>query len=150
VSNSYRFYVGTTDSWYGHWSITIGAVQDGALLHPNKVHGVWDGAVEAVGTFDIELSNDGMAERVAYYLTVATGNDCVLVTRGLDAFEKNISSRTMARFIVRADSATTGNRTLNSTLVESDTIGTVFRPDITGDTIAFLVYSDATIGRIES
>jgi hypothetical protein len=87
---------------------------------------------------------------VAYYLTVATGNDCVLVTRGLDAFEKNISSRTMARFIVRADSATTGNRTLNSTLVESDTIGTVFRPDITGDTIAFLVYSDATIGRIES
>ena len=156
---AYRFYVGSTDSWLGHWSMTIGSVANGALLHPRKLAGEWNGATEYTGEFTIELDSDAAAQRVAYAMAVITHNAAILVVRDLDSFERELSLKSVARYVVtmRHD-ILSGNRTFSNVpdeprvytvdYLSQREYGYAYAHDIKGEYVAWLVNSDATVSAI--
>ena len=150
----YTFYVGSTDRWHGHWRLwTTGAIEHGDVV---KLCGVWAGQREATGAYTLSLDSDAIAQRVAYGMAVETGNDSVLCVRGLDNFERELSLKSVARYVVtmRHD-ITDGNRTLYETpddgaltIPDDGALGWEFVHDIRGEYVAYLVNSDATVAAL--
>lgn len=142
----FQFYVGSSEHWLGHWPIVIGTI---GKQFPDKRFGVWNGEREHVGILTVEFNSDADAQRYAYALTVVTRNDCVLVVRRLDEFERNLSLRSVARYVVRKQYSTTGNRTLRAHPASNDDMGHQYVHDINGHYVAWLINSDATVSEVK-
>lgn len=151
VSPAYSFYVGSA----GFFDARTGSAAAYAIprelriaAHDARdiVTGVWDGDTEETAVYQLNLSDDARAQRIAYAMAIATGNDSILVTRDIRPGERDSAMSSIRRFIVSTERATTGNRTLYPGNPEA---GYRFVPDARGDEVAFLVNADATVSAVQ-
>lgn len=152
--HEYRFYVGSSESWHGHWTIrNVGSVAMGTLT---KLCGVWDGKREATGVLTVTLQGDAAAQRLAYGLAVTTRNDTVLVVRDVIPGERTLSLTSTSRYVVTMrHGLTAGNRTLyetpadgNETIRDDGAAGWAFAHATFGEYVAYLVNADTTVEAI--
>lgn len=147
----YSFFVGSTDTHDAHESIDSIVMQAALLptvLHDaGKVFGVWEGQTERVAQYDVELSSDAVAQRIAYALSILTGNDCVLVIRDVEEREEHPAFNSIRRYRTFRETRYSGNRTLHTPPPHyiTDPAGWVLTPSVTGGTVAYLVWQDASV-----
>ena len=110
----------------------------------------------------MRLADDSTAQRIAYAIAIATGNDCVMVTRDLARGEGDRAMTSIRRFIVSEESRVAfGNRTLYGSPYRtsgatdfvdeiSPGLGYRFVPDVKGDEIAYLVHADASVSAVSA
>ncbi len=154
----YSFYVGSTDAHHAH-TVQGNPVPDAFPLHLGNVeralvYGVWGGVTEATAIYSAELASDDVAQRIAYAMTVLTGNACVLVVRDTNDRDDVHSLNSTRRFRVSSRTVLTGDRTLYTESGQTvkgadDWPGYRYESDPTGAEIAYLVHLDATVTPVQ-
>lgn len=156
----YSFYVGSHGFYDAHtgsaaaYAMPKGLRED-AHEARTRAYGVWEGEAEQVAIYELRLPDDAAAQRIAYAVAVATGNDAVMVIRAVNPGERDAAMSSVRRFMVDVEYVTEGNRTLiagegSPTLIAGvgDSEGYRYVPSVKGWTVAFLVHSDATVSAV--
>lgn len=149
--NTYSFYVGSTDThdahsgYRGDLARMLAQLADAPRV--TNLWGVWDDEVERVARYDVTLADDATALRVAYALTVLTGNECVMVTRDALPVQDGFTMSSARAYRVTREIRYSGNRTL---MDETGPLaaGWALTRDVTGGTVAYLVWSDAHVSPV--
>lgn len=150
----YSFYVGSTNTHSAHNASDRTRILD--LLDgvtgtednlPELVWGFWEGEIERTAVYSVELASDAVAQRIAYAISILTGNDCVLVTRGVETREEHPAFNSIRRYRTFRETRYSGNRTLHTPPPHfmTDPAGWVLTPSVTGNTVAYLVWQDASV-----
>ena len=149
TTNRYVFFVGSTETHKAHSDTHATDIIDQAELSYDIQHarGMWEDTLEDTALIAVNLESDERALMVAHALSVATGNDCVLVSRNGKAGDDS-PFKSLRRFFVTWEHATTGNRTISGS-GDTRTEGR-YVPDIHGNVVAWLVWRDSvTVSPIE-
>lgn len=142
------FYVGSTDTHAAH-----ARVQDGSPMarivsragYFRTIHGIWDGNSEESTIYAFPRMSDSAAQRIAYALTILTGNDCVLVVRAVNSGEDSpmVSARA---YRVSVEWRNDGNRSL---IDSQSSEGYAYVRNVRGGNVAYLVHSDNSVTTVE-
>lgn len=125
---AYSFYVGSVDFYDAHTRTAAleavpAAMRDAAQDECLRLWGVWEGRTEAVTVYELRLSDDSAAQRIAYAMAVATGNESILVTRDATQADCDRAMTSTARYRVTAESVREGNRTITGRPLDRVSVG---------------------------
>lgn len=154
----YSFFVGSTPAHDAHLKRSLvveafppamrQAVEDDLL----KASGVWQGERENVAIYTAELASDDIAQRIAYAITAATGNDAVMVTRVAFDADDVATFGSPAAYRCMAESSLYGDRTIlpyADGRYPSNGTGIRYTPDRRGYMLVWLVNADATVSAVQ-
>jgi hypothetical protein len=145
---AYSFYVGSSDTHAAHSRPADGsplAAVVSRMGYARRAYGVWEGEHEEISIYRGVYASDAEAQRVAYALAILTGNACVMVTRDLTQTDIDRSLASVRAYRVTAEAAENGNRTI---LSSGSSTGYRFERDVRGETVAYLVHSDASVSAV--
>ena len=153
----YSLFVGSTATYDAHLKRSTvveafppamrEAVEDSIL----RASGVWNGERENVAIYSVDLASDDIAQRIAYAIAIATGNDAVMVTRGATDADDVATFGSLAAYRVAAEQSTTANRTIlpyADGRYPSNGVGIRYTPDRRGHVVAWLVNADASVSAV--
>lgn len=113
--------------------------------------GVWEGQSERVMRYPFTAPDDATALRYAYAMAILSGNDAVLISREYRPGEGDNSFQSVRPYIVSTIAAYAGqNRTVaTDSLAEAEEApGWAYTPDVRGDEVAYLAWSDGHVSSV--
>lgn len=157
-THTYTFFIGSTDTYHAHAGMPNGimrAVGLGSALYPVLTYGEWDGELEPVALYSLDLASDAHAQRIAFLWATLSGNACVLVVRQATPADDTRAMSSTMRHRVTVTTSHEGNRTLLGSWpgAQGDPVGMltegyVYVPDVKGSGVAWLVGADNTVSPV--
>jgi|SRR6478735_5504936 len=155
-TSRYSFFVGSTTFYDAHTGThAADAFPRGTrhIAHEGRVkaYGVWQGERENVAIYAADLASDEIAQRIAYAIATATGNDAVMVSRLAFDADNFATFGSPAAYRCQAETTCEGDRTipLYDGSYPSNGVGIRYTPDRRGGLVVWLVNADATVSAVK-